>query len=179
MNQRKSVRMLTEGGIMIALSALLSHIIIYQAPQGGSVSAGSMVPLMIFAIRWGMGPGFAVGITYGILDFILKPYFYHPIQLILDYPLAYGIIGLSGLGYIFKKHVKLEYLSMILGVTLGVLGRMISHVVSGVVFFADAAGTQNPWIYSIGYNATYLIPELIISIVLLALVWKPLQKFTN
>lgn len=54
-------------------------------------------------------------------------------------------------------------------------GRMLSHVLSGVVFFAEYAGDQNPWLYSIGYNATYLIPELIISIVILLLIWKPLK----
>lgn len=173
---KKNVRILTEGGIMIALSALLSQIVIYQAPQGGSVSAGSMVPLMIFAMRWGVGPGLAVGASYGVLDFIMKPYFYHPLQLILDYPLAYGIIGLAGLGYIFKKNSKMEYIGMVVGVSLGVLGRMLSHVLSGVIFFSEAAGTDNPWIYSLGYNATYLIPELLISLVLLALLWKPLKK---
>ena len=57
---------------MIALSALLSYVRIYQAPNGGSVTAGSMIPIMIFAIRWGLGPGLAVGATYGLLDFILK-----------------------------------------------------------------------------------------------------------
>ncbi len=57
--------------MMIALSVLLAYLPpIYQAPNGGSVTAGSMIPLLVFAIRWGgIGPGFAVGATYGILDF--------------------------------------------------------------------------------------------------------------
>ena len=99
MGKKVSVRMLTEGGMMLALAVLLNQFKIYQAPNGGSISAGSMIPIMIFALRWGIGPGLVVGGTYGLLDFIFKPYFYHPIQFILDYILAYGLLGLAGIGY--------------------------------------------------------------------------------
>lgn len=177
MDKRSNARMLAEGGMMIALSVLLAYLPpIYQAPNGGSVTAGSMIPLLVFAIRWGIGPGFAVGATYGILDFLLKPYFYHWAQFILDYPLAYGLLGLAGIGYIRRDSSFNEYFRLILGVVLAIGGRMLSHVLSGVVFFAEYAGDQNPWLYSIGYNATYLIPELIISIVILLLIWKPLKR---
>lgn len=161
---------------MIALSALLSYITIYQAPQGGMVTAGSMVPLMLFAIRWGMGPGFIVGATYGILEFILKPYFYHPIQLLIDYPLAFGLLGFAGLAHTFKRDDVLGYINLVLGIILAVTGRMFAHVVSGVVFFREAAGSKNPWIYSISYNSTYLVPELLISVVVLILIWGRLKK---
>ncbi|MGM0395811.1 MAG: energy-coupled thiamine transporter ThiT [Bacillota bacterium] len=176
--KRSKVLMLTEGGMMIALSALLSYIRIYQAPNGGSVTAGSMIPIMIFAIRWGLLPGVAVGATYGMLDFILKPYFVHPLQLLLDYPLAFGSLGLAGIAYYLTKKKKSSgYGPVILGVTIAITGRLVAHVLSGVVFFAEYAGDQNPWIYSIIYNATYLVPELIISLVVLVIVWKPIQKF--
>ena len=177
MNKKWSVRMLTEGGMMIALAALLSYIKIYQAPNGGSVTAGSMIPILLFAIRWGVGPGMVVGATYGMLDFILKPYFYHPIQMILDYPLAYGLLGLAGLAHLIKNKNKYnELLVLSIGVILAIGGRMFSHVVSGVVFFAEYAGDANPWIYSIGYNATYLVPELVISLIILILIWKSFKK---
>lgn len=177
MKRKFNVRMMTEGGIMIALSVLLSNIIIYQAPNGGSVSAGSMVPLLLFSIRWGVGPGLLVGSLYGLLDFILKPYFYHPIQFLLDYPLAFGLLGLAGLGYINENRDNLKQYGLIIaGVALGIFARMVSHVLSGVVFFAEFAGSQNPWIYSIVYNATYLVPEFIISALILVLIWKPLMN---
>ncbi|WP_422485181.1 energy-coupled thiamine transporter ThiT [Gudongella sp. DL1XJH-153] len=176
--KRSKVLMLTEGGMMIALSALLSYVRIYQAPNGGSVTAGSMIPIMIFAIRWGLAPGVAVGVTYGMLDFILKPFFVHPLQLLLDYPFAFGSLGLAGIAYVLTtKKGKKGYGSVLLGVSLAITGRLIFHVLSGVVFFAEYAGDQNPWIYSIIYNATYLIPELIISMIVMVLVWKPIQKF--
>lgn len=177
MNKRWNVRMLVEGGMMIALSTLLSYITIYEAPQGGSVSAGSMIPIMLFAIRWGLGPGFAVGTTYGILHFILKPSFYHPMQFIFDYPLAYGLLGLAGIGHIMKNRGEVKnLLNTILGVVLAIVGRSISHILSGVIFFSEYAGDMNPWLYSIIYNATYLIPELLISILVMVLIWKPLSR---
>ncbi len=174
--KRSKVLMLTEGGMMIALSVLLSYIIIYQAPNGGSVSAGSMIPIMLFAIRWGLVPGMTVGAIYGILDFLLKPYFFHPIQVLLDYPIAYGLLGLAGVAYILNNKNENSYISLSLGVILAILGRLIAHVLSGVVFFSEYAGSQNAWLYSIIYNATYLIPELIISLVILLIIYKPLQK---
>ena len=174
---KSKVLMMTEGGMMIALTALLSYIRIYQAPNGGSVTAGSMIPIMIYAIRWGLIPGIAVGASYGILDFILKPYFVHPLQLILDYPIAYGALGLAGIAYYLKKEKNASgYAALIFGVSLAISGRLISHVLSGVVFFSEYAGNQNPWIYSIAYNATYLIPELIISLLVLIVIWKPVQR---
>lgn len=182
MERKKNVniRMLTEGGIMIALSALLSNIIIYQAPYGGSVSAGSMVPILLFAIRWGVLPGLFVGGIYGLLDFLLKPYFFHPLQLLLDYPVAFALLGLAGLGYIYKNgDTKSQNIRIIIGVGLGIFGRLISHVLSGVIFFAEYAGTQNPWIYSFIYNASYLVPEFIISVVVLLLIWKPLKNISR
>ncbi|MDR7856382.1 energy-coupled thiamine transporter ThiT [Tissierella sp.] len=177
MEKRWNVKMLTEGGMMIALSTILSYIKLYEAPMGGSVTAGSMIPIMLFAIRWGIVPGLAIGSTYGILQFILKPYFYHPIQFILDYPLAFGLLGLAGIAYYIKDKSSLKgYANVFLAILIGILGRMLSHVLAGVVFFAEYAGDKNPWIYSMEYNAYYLIPELIISCFVVAIIWKPLQK---
>src|SRR5690554_4930733 len=126
MKKKFNVKMITEGGMMIALAVLLSYIKIYTLPNGGSITAGSMIPLMIFAIRWGLGPGFLVGGTYGVIDFILKPYFYHPLQFILDYPLAFALLGFAGLAHIIKKDKK--FTNLFLGITLGIGGRALSHV---------------------------------------------------
>ena len=76
MNKRFNVKMLSEGGMMLALAILLNSIRIYQAPNGGSVSAGSMIPILLYAIKWGIGPGIILGSIYGLLDFIFNPH--HP-----------------------------------------------------------------------------------------------------
>ncbi|HLR34231.1 MAG TPA: energy-coupled thiamine transporter ThiT [Tissierellales bacterium] len=177
-NKKWSVNMLAEGGVMIALSVLLSYIIVYQAPHGGSVTAGSMIPIMFFAMRWGVGPGVFVGAIYGVLHFILKPYFYHPVQFLLDYPIAYGFLGMAGIATI-KKTKDMDgkdYFKVVFAVLLAIFGRMVSHLLSGIIFFAEYAGDQNPWIYSIIYNGQYLLPEFIISSIILVLLWKPLSR---
>ncbi|TFZ39578.1 energy-coupled thiamine transporter ThiT [Soehngenia longivitae] len=176
MKRKTNVLMLAEGGMMIALSILLGYIEIYQMPNGGSVSAGKMIPIIIYSLRWGVLPGISVGAIYGILDFILKPFFFHPIQLLLDYPIAFGILGIAGFAKI-RSDQKNGYFPMILWTTLAVLGRLISHVISGVVFFSEYAGSQNPIVYSFIYNATYLVPELIISLIVLIIIWKPLKNY--
>ena len=180
MNKKLNVRMLTEGGMMIALATILSHFKVYEAPNGGSVTAGSMIPIILFAIRWGMAPGIAIGTTYGILQFILKPEFYYPMQVVLDYPVAFGLLGLAGIVSFLKNDESIHgYINVFIGVLLAIIGRMGSHVLSVAIFFAEYAGSKNPWIYSLGYNATYLIPELIISSIILVLLWKPLKRAKN
>lgn len=169
--------MLAEGGIMIALAALLSYIKVYEAPQGGSVTAGSMIPIMIFAMRWGVGPGLMVGGVYGILQFILGPYFYHPVQFLLDYPIAFGFLGLAGIAKSDNNDISTkDYLLLVIGILISISGRFVAHLLSGVIFFAEYAGEQNPWLYSAGYQASYLVPEFIISVIILILIYKPLNR---
>lgn len=178
MNKRFNVKMLAEGGMMLALAILLNTIRIYQAPNGGSVSAGSMIPILLYAIKWGFGPGMILGSIYGLMDFMFNPYFYHPLQFFLDYIIAYGVLGIAGIGHA-KEGKENSFAKSVMGIIIAICGRLFSHVLSGVIFFAEYAGTQNPWIYSIIYNATYLIPELIISILVISLIWKPLRNLIN
>lgn len=178
MKSKFSVKMLAEGGVMLALAVLLNMIRIYQAPNGGSVSAGSMIPILLFAIRWGISPGILLGAIYGLLDFMFNPFFFHPVQFLLDYILAYAALGIAGIGH-SKKGKEVRLIKIMTGIVLGITGRLISHVLSGVIFFAEYAGAQNPWVYSIIYNATYLVPELIISVVVIMLIWKPLKRVSE
>ena len=94
-----SLQMMVEGGIMLALAYVLNMFKLYTMPQGGDISL-SMLPIMIFAIRWGGLPGFILGALYGILKLIVEPYVIHPAQLILDYPLPSAFVGLSGISFL-------------------------------------------------------------------------------
>ncbi len=152
----RRVKILVEGAMMVAITYVLHLFKIYQAPYGGSVTLGSMVPLLLFAFRHGPGAGVLAGAAYGFLDYFVEPYFVHPVQLILDYPLAYGLLGLAGF---FRSNIYL-------GSAVGILGRLLSHFISGVVFFAQYA-EGNVYLYSLVYNAQYLVPELIIAIVVI------------
>ena len=157
-----NTKMMAMGAVCIALSSVLSMIKIWKMPQGGSITAASMLPLMLFSYVYGMGPGCLVGALYGVLQFIIEPYFLSLPQMLLDYPIAFGMMGLAGL---FSK-MDNENLGLTVGVVLASVGRFVAAVLSGVIFFADYAGDQNPWVYSIVYNGSYMLPECIICVVL-------------
>lgn len=172
-----NTKMLVEAGLMIALALVLDQIRLFQAPQGGSVTAGSMVPIFIFAFRWGFGPGITVGAAFGLLQLILGGYIFSPIQAILEYPVAFGFLGLAGLFSNKVLTVKVnKSIWIALGILLGLGLRFICHFLAGVIFFGEYAGTQNPWIYSLIYQAGYLVPEYIITTIVIYLLWKPLSK---
>lgn len=172
-----STKMLVEAGLMIALAVLLSRFKVYQAPQGGSVTAGSMIPILLFAMRWGLKPGIVAGATFGLLKLILGGWIFTPTQAILEYPIAFGFLGLAG---IFSSYIrdfnKEKYIKIILSVFLAIAGRFLCHLLAGVIFFSEYAGTQNPWIYSFIYQASYLVPEFIVSAIILSLIWKPISR---
>lgn len=165
-------RMLTEAGAMIALAQALSYVKLFEAPYGGSVTAGSMIPIIVFSLRWGMKSGLLAGLVYGILQFILggEIYSYHIVSILFDYLVAFAVLGLAGL---FKSNMK----GMFAGTFLGIFGRFICHVISGVVVWASYApeGTS-PLVYSILYNGSYLLPELVITLVIVGILYKPLIR---
>lgn len=154
----KKTAMMVEGALMVALSFGLHFVKLFQAPYGGSVTLGGMIPLLFFALRYGAGPGMMAGAAYGVLDLVVDPYVVHPAQLLLDYPLAYGALGLAGL---FRGNV-------VAGSAVGIAGRFLMHFLSGVIFFASYA-KGNVYAYSALYNAGYLVPEMVISVAVLIL----------
>ncbi len=162
---RWSTRQLAEAAIAAALSAALGMVKVYQLPQGGSITAGSMVPVFYVALRWGVRTGVLVGVVVGLVNFLLEPVFLHPAQFLLDYPVAFGALGLAGL----------VRSTPWLGVVVGGAGRFLAHFLSGVVFFAQYApkGTS-PVLYSAVYNGSYMLPEVVVSVILTFLVLRAL-----
>ena len=154
--------MMANASLCIALSFILSYIRLYKMPQGGSITLASMLPLFMFAFAYGVGPGMLTGAAYGLLQFIQDAYFVHPIELLLDYPLAFAMLGLCGLAPQISKRF-----GMIGGILLGVLGRFICVFLSGVIFFGMYAPEgQHVFVYSAVYNGLYLIPETAICMAL-------------
>ncbi len=172
MNIRKSTTLaLVEAGVMIALAYALSLVKVWQMPLGGSVTAGSMIPLLVYAYRWGPKNGVFAGLVYGTLQFILGPkWSFHPISILFDYSIAFAWLGLAG---VFGKGL----VKSLMGVGLAVVLRFASHVLSGVVVFASYTPEgSTPLMHSILYNGTYLLPELIVSLMIMALLINPLTK---
>lgn len=156
----KKTRILTECATAVALAVLCSFIKVWEMPQGGSVAL-TMVPLFVVSFRRGALAGVISGSVYGVVSMLISGAIYHPMSIVLDYILAFGLIGISGF---FPAKPS----GIIAGTCLGIGCRFVSSLVSGAVIFASYAPKgQNPWIYSFVYQATYLIPELIICLVVL------------
>lgn len=169
-----SLRAITEIAVAVALAVIFNFIPLWKMPQGGSISL-EMLPILIIALRWGIKEGLLAGFVYGLLQLAFNPYIIHPIQLIMDYPLPYMFLGLAG---IFKEQVK-KYqekkinIYIILSLLIAGAFRLLTHILSGVVFFSQYAPEgSNVWIYSIVYNSSYIIPSLIVCYVVVAVLKK-------
>ncbi len=171
MNTSKSAtetRILAEMILFIALANALYliskfYLPFLRLPQGGRITIGSMVPLLWFALRRGLRWGVEAGLVYGLVHMIVSGDIYYPTQIILDYPLAFGALGIAGA---FRKHP-------VIGVGGGIVGRFVCHFISGVIFFGQYAWEGwNVIAYSAAYNATYLVPEFIISVVVIFILLK-------
>ena len=150
-------KILTEIISMVALAGVLEFVsgfLPFTMPEGGRITLAAMIPIFFVAVRRGPRIGILAGIAFGLVVLIEEPYVYHPIQFLLDYPLAFGALGLAGF---FRKQP-------LIGVAVGIAGRFLCHFTSGLVFFASyAPAGMNPALYSAIYNAWYLGPELVIS----------------
>lgn len=161
-----TTRMLVNVALMLAMTVILHQFRLYRMPQGGSITCGSMLPLLLVSYCYGPWVGCLGGFIYGFFEIIQDPYLLHPIQVLFDYPLPYMVLGLSAL---WPAH---RYASTLLAFTV----RFACHIISGVVFFASyaPAGTS-PLIYSLIFNASYLVPECALSFVLLKVL--PINRF--
>jgi len=151
---RFDTKVLAEVSVMVALSLVLNFIKVYQLPQGGSITLASMVPVLLISFRRGPKVGVFSGVVFGMAQMLLDGWFYSPVGMFLDYPLAFGALGLAG---IFRK-------TPLIGVVVSLATRFLSHFISGVVFFGMYAPEgMSPIIYSAVYNGSYMLPEMVIS----------------
>ncbi len=151
-----SSKLLAYAALSIALAFVLSYIRLWRMPQGGTVTPASMLPMMLFSYAFGFGPGLIASLAYGLLQAIQDPYIVGFWQFLLDYPIAYAMIGLMGL--LMKNQKKWTLYAGMAGVSIL---RMACHTLSGVLFFAEYAGEMNPWVYSLGYNSFVLVDAAI------------------
>ena len=157
-------RSIVYGAISIALSFALSYAKLFKLPQGGSVTFASLLPLMIYCCMFGTRRGLIVCTIYGVLQALQDPYIIHPMQFLLDYPLAFGLIGVSGIFMekgVFKDKKVVAFL---LGGVIAVVLRYACHVCSGVFAFADYADLDKygtAIAYSLAYNSFAFVDMLI------------------
>lgn len=163
-----TAKSLAYAAMCVALSFVLSYIKLFEMPQGGSVTLCSMLPIMLFAAAYGVGPGLLVGAVYGLLQYLQGGWFVHPIQFLLDYPLAFALIGLAGLYRVMPR--EWSKWSLYAAMILGAIGRAFSATLAGILYWETA-----PWA-SLVYNGTYLIPDTFFCILLALFVGKRIMK---
>lgn len=150
---------LVHGALCIAISFVLSYFKLFSMPNGGSITLASMLPLMVYSNRYGAKYGVMAGVVYGFLQYIQNPEMTHWVQMIVDYPVAFGVIGLGGL----VRGEKNLVFSVLIGGTL----RFLCHLFTGAVFFGEyAAAGQSAFMYSLLYNAPYLFADVAICVVI-------------
>jgi thiamine transporter len=162
-------RILAEIIVLSSLSAVLYVMRPFSLPYGGSITLGSMVPVMWLSLRRGVYAGLIAGVIFGILalpiDIILLPYspIANPIQVLLEYPLAFGVLGMAGL-----FHKKSTIFAMA-GVSISVFIKFLLHVLAGYVFWVYVYEFPAEWglLWPIVYNGSFLIIELVISAILI------------
>ncbi len=166
----KKLHLLTEIAASVALSVICSFIKVFEMPQGGSVAL-TMIPILLIAFRRGPLAGVVTGGIYGLISMAMAGTIYHPLSILLDYVLAFALVGSAGF---FRKSLP----GVLGGTVLGIAGRFVSSLVSGAVLFGSfAPAGQNPWVYSLIYQASYLVPELIICLVVMGILYGKAKRF--
>lgn len=165
---------LVEGAIMVALAVVLSFIKFKFLPFGGSITLVSMMPIMIYSIRHGVAWGMLASLIYALIQMFLDlgeviGWGLNVTMLIgcllFDYIIAFSVLGLAGM--FRNKNVA----GGLAGIIVAIILRYISHVISGFVIFKSAGliweglEINNSLLYSLAYNATYLLPEMVFSVI--------------
>jgi len=184
---------LTLSGIMIGMGTVLSFIKVFELPYGGSITLFSMVPVIFLGFLYGPKWGFLCGAVYGALQGLLgatmtsafagQQWWGVALILLIDYLAAFSVLGLSG---VFRRMVKSPVLSFAAGTLFACLLRLSAHFVSGVILFGGYAewyftqegfptfgakvlerfsGVGLSAVYSLIYNASYMIPETVLAVI--------------
>ena len=145
----------------LALATVTSFIKVFSFPTGGSITLLSMFFVCYIGYLYGPKTGIICGVAFGILQLIIEPKIYFPMQIVIDYILAFGALGLSG----FFRNKKW---GLIVGYLVGIFGRFVFSTLSGVIFFSEYAWEGwNPILYSAVYNGIYIFSEGLVTVILL------------
>ena len=179
--KRQQLRRICEGAVFIAAALALSYLKIPIGLNfggfGGSIDL-VMIPLVFYAVRWGLGWGFGAGLIFGTLKFVFAGGVAVNWQsMLLDYSVAYMMVGLAGL-------MKNRKWGLVSGGFIGCVGRFAIHFISGITIYAVYLPDEfmnmtmtNAWLYSLLYNSTYMLPNTVLVIVIGAAISVPLRKY--
>lgn len=183
---KSTIKRITESAIFIAIGTVLS-LFTFQGPWalGGGITVCSMLPLIMIAQRYGTKWGVFTSLIYSALQMILgiNNVQYAPTALsaagiiLFDYILAYTFLGFSSC---FNNLVRDRRKAIVLGIVVTFLGRFLCHFISGILIwealFPNELGWASP-IWSLAYNGSYMLPEILITSVVAYLSYKPLKRY--
>ena len=160
---KMSIKQITFSALCLALAFVLSNIKLFKLPMGGSVTLFSMFFVTFIGYLYGPRVSLSAAFAYGLLQLVVDPYIISVPQLLCDYILAFGALGLAGF-----FHEKRQ--GMIVGYLVGIFGRFVFSTLSGVIFFADyAPENMSPLAYSASYNGSYIAAEALLTVIVLAI----------
>lgn len=180
-----NLKKLTTGAVMIALATALSLVTLFKAPYGGSVTAGSMIPIVLFSMMFDLKWSLLVSVTYGVIQMILG--FYAPptpdfisfvLVILLDYIVAFGVLAFAGpIARVLHRGDKLSIVPAAVSTAVVMVLRFLCHFLSGIIIW-DVYAPEGvaPWFYSLTYNGGYMLMELIISVVIICLLTPALNR---
>ncbi len=170
---------LTTSAIMIALAAVLSYFTIFPAPNGGDITIGSMVPIVLVALLYNTKWGIFTAITYSVVNMLIKgvvttlPAYTlstYLLMILIDYILAFGVLGLAGF---FYRAMGKKTWAMPVSAAIVTSLRFVCHFISGILLWGSYAPEgQSVYYYSLLYNGGYMVPEIVITTVIVALLSK-------
>lgn len=175
MNTRTAkTKRLIESAVMLAIATVLSELALVKLPYGGSVTLASMLPVLLIAYRYGTPWGLACGFCYGIVQQLVGlstlSYFttWQSIVaiILLDYLVAFALIGVGGL---FRRTGLSQSTALAVGALAACVLRYACHVISGATVWAGLSiPTEAALVYSFAYNATYMLPETLVTVLVAA-----------
>ncbi len=171
LTKKQKIRRVAESAVMLALATVLSEFAVFKLPYGGSVTLFSQVPMVALSYRYGIKWGTFSGMVMGVIQMLfgLGNFSYvsgvaaYLILIFADYVIAFGCLGFGGM---FREKIENPALALAFGGGVVSIIRFLCHFVSGVTIWGDySGGAVSALWYSVTYNASYMLPELIITLV--------------
>ncbi len=169
-----NTRMLVESALMVAIAAVLGNLVIFRLPSGGSVTIGSMIPIMLVSLKYPFKWAFTVAMAYSLTEILTGFYappvgtvFYYILVVLLDYAAAFGAFSLAGPAYRILPQSWRMRLKLACVASLCAAGRFLCHFASGILIWGVYAPQGQPvWLYSLLYNGSYMLFEGLIAVVI-------------
>ncbi len=173
---------LTENALFLALAIALSFVKIYEMPMGGSITLCSMLPIMFSGIKYGKKTGLMVAFMfslYQLLSAVISGNVFVwcntsatvILVTVFDYILPFTVLGLAG----FLNKISIygyKNFGLYLGISFCIFFRFICHFITGVKIWGQWANGMNVYTYSLLYNISYLLPELLITLVVSVILFR-------